>query len=73
MAFQRIIGQEDAVALIERAMRYGRVPHAWLFSGMSHVGKFRTALTLAMSLNCLKMENDACGECNNCPQNEYEN
>ena len=73
MAFQRIIGQENAVALIERAMSHGRVPHAWLFSGMAHVGKFRTALTLAMSLNCLKMENDACGECDNCRQieNEY--
>ncbi len=46
----RILGQPDAIATIEAAWRSGRFPHAWIFSGPRGVGKFTTALALAVRL-----------------------
>ena len=47
-----LIGQERAVAALERALREGRVAHAYLFVGPERVGKHTLALKLAQALNC---------------------
>jgi len=47
-----IIGNDRAVAALERALREGRVAHAYLFAGPERVGKRTLALKLAQALNC---------------------
>ncbi len=47
-----LAGQERAVAALERALREGRVAHAYLFAGPERVGKHTLALKLAQALNC---------------------
>src|SRR3972149_2419624 len=47
-----LMGQERAVAALERALREGRVAHAYLFVGPERVGKHTLALKLAQALNC---------------------
>ncbi len=60
-----LIAQERAVAALERALREGRVAHAYLFVGPERVGKHALALQLAQALNCDGGE-PPCGECNPC-------
>src|SRR3989337_2445199 len=47
-----LMGQERAVAALERALREGRVAHAYLIVGPERVGKHTLALKLAPALNC---------------------
>src|SRR3990170_358638 len=47
-----LVGQDRAVAALERALREGRVAHAYLFVGPERVGKHTLALKLAQALNC---------------------
>ncbi len=61
----RVIGQEKAVRLLQRALEGQRFPHAWLFVGPKHVGKLTLALDLACALNCLG-EEKPCGNCSPC-------
>ena len=72
MSLQQILGQEKAIRLIRKAISHERIPHAWLFSGMAHIGKYKTALALAQTLNCLENGDDACGHCDFCRQIEHE-
>ena len=72
MSLQQILGQEKAIRLIRKAINHERIPHAWLFSGMAHIGKYKTALALAQTLNCLENGDDACGHCDFCRQIEHE-
>ena len=60
-----LAGQERAVAALERALREGRVAHAYLFVGPERVGKRTLALKLAQALNCEGTERP-CGECAPC-------
>jgi len=46
------IGNERAVAALDRALREGRPAHAYLFAGPERVGKGALALKLAQALNC---------------------
>jgi DNA polymerase-3 subunit delta' len=72
-----LTGQERAVAALERALREGRVAHAYLFVGPERVGKHTLALKLAEALNCEAVGAGAptygderaaepCGECAPC-------
>ena len=72
MALNKIIGQDKALRLIRMAIGHERIPHAWLFSGMAHIGKYKTALALAQTLNCQEQGVDACGRCDYCRQIELE-
>jgi DNA polymerase-3 subunit delta' len=60
-----IVGQDRAVAALERALTEGRVAHAYLFVGPERVGKHTLALRLAQALNC-DSEEPPCGECTPC-------
>ena len=67
MFFSRIIGQEKAKSFLENVMRLKRVPHAYLFSGISGIGKTSTAKAFCMALNCLSPSGlDGCGNCPSC-------
>lgn len=68
MPFQDILGQEQAIDLLNHAIHRDRMPHAWLFTGQANIGKFKTAVALAQKLNCRKSGEDACGECDYCLQ-----
>jgi len=47
-----IVGQEHAVAQLQRALAGERMPHAMLFAGPAGVGRRTTALALARTLLC---------------------
>src|SRR5687768_15869313 len=66
MSFRDIIGQDRAIELLRATVRHGRLPNAYLFEGPWGVGKTRTALALAQTLQCRKGGDDACGECDAC-------
>ena len=72
MSLEHIIGQEKAIRLIRMAIGHERIPHAWLFSRMAHIGKFKAAVALAQTLNCQEEGKDACGHCDYCRQIELE-
>ncbi len=50
--FSEIIGQKQAVTLLKRAIKRGRLSHAYLFYGMRGIGKQTMAYTLAGALLC---------------------
>ncbi len=75
MPFSEILGQDQAIATLRRVEQLGRMPHAWLFTGPAHTGRFRVAEALAQWLNCEQASglleersDDACGECRACRQ-----
>jgi DNA polymerase-3 subunit delta' len=59
------IGQDRAVAALQRGLAQGRRAHAYLLVGPSQVGKRTLALELAQALNCEGPE-PPCQECSAC-------
>jgi len=65
--FSQIIGQEKAKRFLTNVMRRERVPHAYLFTGISGIGKTSTAKAFTMTLNCHAPSGlDGCGACPSC-------
>src|SRR5678815_4269703 len=58
--------QDAPVETIRRALRTGRVHHAYLFEGPDGVGKELAAFGLAQALVCEKGGPEACGTCSAC-------
>jgi len=65
-----ILGQEQAVRVLQRAADNCRVAQAYLFSGPPGVGKATTAVALASALNCESRPGVGCGECVPCDKLE---
>lgn len=63
MAFEAIRAQSAAIELLSRAIRSGRVAHAYAFVGPSGVGRRLTALAFAQALLCPA---EGCGQCRTC-------
>lgn len=61
----KIIGNERAVAFLQRSLEEGRLGHAYLMSGPPGVGKMTLALSLAQALNCQGAA-PPCGDCDSC-------
>jgi DNA polymerase-3 subunit delta' len=63
-----VLGQEKAKGLLRRAVKGGRLAHAYLLRGPAGVGKKSLALAFGNYLNCLNPlpEADACGQCVSC-------
>ncbi len=53
--FKDVLGQPEAVAVLEEMVKNNRVPHALLFSGSSGVGKTTIARIMAAKLGCDKL------------------
>jgi DNA polymerase-3 subunit delta' len=67
MLFSEIIGQEKAKRFLKRVMSEERIPHAYLFTGISGIGKTSMARALTMALNCHEPTDfDGCGRCPAC-------
>ncbi len=68
MSFERIRGQEAAVALLRRALRSERIAPVYLFFGPEGVGKASAAESFARALLCPEGRDrqDACGRCPAC-------
>jgi DNA polymerase-3 subunit delta' len=68
-SLSEIIGQRRAIGFLKRAIASDRIPHAFLFTGISGVGKTTTALAFTQTINCLKPEEkEGCGQCKICRQ-----
>ncbi len=50
--FEEVVGQEHVTRTLQNAIRKGRVPHAFVFTGSRGVGKTTTARLLAKALVC---------------------
>jgi DNA polymerase-3 subunit gamma/tau len=65
--FEEIVGQEHITRTLMNAIRAGRIPPAYIFSGQRGVGKTTTARILAKALNCEKGPTpEPCNECRFC-------
>lgn len=63
----RLIGHQEVVALLRRAIAGGRASHAYLFTGPRGVGRRTLGVELAKALNCLASPDqrpcEACRQC----------
>jgi len=68
MSFLDIYGHERQIAILRKAIAQKRIGHAYLFSGITAIGKRTLAHKFAMALNCEKADelHDACGQCTAC-------
>ena len=66
VAFRDIIGQHQAVDLLQKVLASTRLAQAYLFYGPSGVGKKLAALQFAKALYCPAARNDACDACPIC-------
>ena len=66
MSFRSIVGQDRAIAALQRALQADRVAHAYLFAGYEGVGKMTTAVEFAKALVCDSESDDACDGCPAC-------
>lgn len=66
MYFNEIIGHDDLKDRMKKALRNDQLAHAYIFEGVSGVGKSMTAEALAAALLCDKNTEEACGTCPAC-------
>lgn len=65
MAHWPVVGHEWAVEQLDRAIRHGRMRHAYLITGPAQIGKTTLARAFASALNCTG-DAPPCGECRAC-------
>ena len=74
MQFKDITGHKEITGALRDLADSGKVPHAFLFSGISGIGKMRTARAFAQYLHCKNRKNgDSCGCCPSCLQHQKHN
>ena len=72
--FDEIVGQETVTVTLKNAIKQGRIPQSFLFSGPRGVGKTSTARILAKALNCKEGPTEKpCGKCLACKEIERGN
>jgi DNA polymerase-3 subunit gamma/tau len=70
--FEELIGQEAMVRTLSNAIEAGRLPHAWMLTGVRGIGKTTTARIIARALNCTGADGKGgptihpCGVCDSC-------
>ena len=65
MSLWKTHGQEHLTAALDRALREGRLAHAYLLTGPVGVGKATLAMEMAQAVNCVEQERP-CGKCQQC-------
>jgi DNA polymerase-3 subunit delta' len=74
-SFETIVGHAHPKAVLTAAIASGRIAHAYLFHGESHIGKSLTALAFAKTALCGRLESGqasdrstlaSCGQCVSC-------
>jgi DNA polymerase-3 subunit gamma/tau len=65
--FEDLIGQEVIIETLKNSLSLGKIPNAFLFTGIRGIGKTTIARVLAKSLNCSKGSEMTCNTdcCNN--------
>jgi DNA polymerase-3 subunit delta' len=63
--FNYVVGHDWAVSLLSRSIEQGRIAHAYLLTGLEHIGKSTVARALAQALNCTA-PSPPCGQCRAC-------
>jgi DNA polymerase-3 subunit gamma/tau len=67
--FSEVIGQESIIKILNNSITSGKIPHAFLFTGIRGTGKTTTARILARALNCKDgVVVDPCNKCESCVQ-----
>ncbi len=64
VSFEDIVGQKQALDVLEKAFKTKRLPHAYMFVGPEGVGKETTAKALFLKLVCHKQK--GCNQCIGC-------
>ncbi len=70
MLFREIPGLEEVKGRLVRAVREGRLAHAYLFHGEEGSAALPLALALAQYLLCESPGDDACGQCPACQKTQ---
>ncbi len=73
MSFSKIIGQQDAVKIMQDALKSGRINHAYLFAGKEGTGKKSLAYEFARAIFCQESRSDSCDQCLSCRKIEHGN
>jgi len=80
MSFATVVGHNQPIDILRRAVAEGRVATAYLFVGPPNVGKTLVATEFARAVNCERLpaeatpeQVEACGECHNCVRIGQEN
>ena len=68
MSFSNIYGHEKKIEILQKTLAQNRTGHAYLFSGVSAIGKKTLAVEFIKAINCEKPDSlgDSCGECASC-------
>ncbi|MCR5545121.1 MAG: DNA polymerase III subunit [Lachnospiraceae bacterium] len=66
MLFRDIIGQEDIKNHMQKALREGKISHAYIINGEKESGKMMLAKTFSQALFCENGGDEPCGECPSC-------
>ena len=64
--FNNIIGHEEIIRHLKKAMKTGKVSHSYIFTGRPGSGKKLLATTYAMTLQCEQGGTEPCQKCDSC-------
>ena len=80
MSFATVVGHEQPIESLRRAVAEDRIATAYLLVGPPNIGKTLMATEFAKAVNCEAREPgaeaediDACDECHNCVRIDQEN
>ncbi|MFP4021570.1 MAG: DNA polymerase III subunit delta' [Halanaerobium sp.] len=73
MSFNSVIGQKEAVEILQDEIKKDRISHAYLFSAKKGSGKSKLAFEFAKASFCEESVADSCGSCINCRKMDHQN
>ncbi len=72
--FDEVVGQGHVTKTLKNEVCYGKISHAYLFTGSRGTGKTSCAKILAKAINCESpIEGNPCGKCETCQKIQSEN